>query len=132
MQEIRSFRCLDDSWDGTSLKQWIDLIWKSLGRGQMAEYSQLMMESGFENVECKKLAWPSNTWARGRVPKLLGIYFNRFLTWDLEGLSMWILTKDLEWTEEEVTVLCAKVRNDLNNHRIHAYAEVYVASIVSL
>jgi hypothetical protein len=130
--EIISFRCFDDSWDGTHLKQWLDLISKGLGRGQMAKYPQLMMESGFENVECKKLAWPTNTWARGRVKKLLGLYFNTFLTCDLEGLSMWILTKDLEWTEKEVTVLCAKVRNDLNNRRIHAYAEVYVASIVSL
>jgi hypothetical protein len=45
---------------------------------------------------------------------------------------MWILTKAFRWKKEEVMVLCAQVRNDLNNCHIHAYVDVYVVSIVSL
>ena len=45
---------------------------------------------------------------------------------------MWIFTQALGWKEEEVTVFCAKVKNDLNDRNIHAYADVYVVSIVSL
>jgi hypothetical protein len=84
-----------------------------------------MQQEGFENVKCEKFVWPTNTWAKHPSHKLLGKCFNEFLTSDLEGLSMLILRKALGWMEDEVKVLCALVRNDLNDPRIHAYADVY-------
>ena len=85
-----------------------------------------------ENVKCEKFVWPTNTWAKYPSYKLLGRCFNEFLTSDLEGLSMWIFTQALGWKEDEVTEFCAWVRNDLNDPSIHAFADVYVVSIVSL
>ena len=129
-------RCIDDSLNGTYLKEWTDLLYEGteklgLGWGHMAN-PQLMKQQGFENVKCERFRWPTNAWAKGRVYKRLGILFNEFLTSDLEGLSMWIFTKVLGWRKEQVREFCAKVKNDLNDRRIHAYADVYVVSIVSL
>jgi hypothetical protein len=127
-------RCIDDSLNGTYLKEWADLLYEGtkklgLGWGQMAN-PQLMKQQGFENVKCERFHWPTNTWAKGRVYKRLGRLFNEFLTSDLEGLSMWIFTKALGWRKEQVREFCAKVKNDLNDRHIHAYADVYVVSIV--
>jgi hypothetical protein len=128
-------RCIDDSWNGTYLKQWVDLLTKGaekfgLDWGQNAKYSQWMEQQGFENVRCKKFVWPTNTWAKHPPYQLLGKCFNEFLSSDLEGLSRLILRKALGWMEDEVKVLCAMVRKDLNDPSIRAYADVYVVSIV--
>jgi hypothetical protein len=138
MQEfIPILQCNDKSWNNTSLEEWTGLLTegtKKLGLDwrQNEKYVQWMEDQGFEKVNSKRFVWPTNTWAKDIALKRLGICFNRFLTSDLEGMSMWILTQAFGWKKEEVIVLCARVRNDLNNCRIHAYADVYVVSIVSL
>lgn len=102
----------------------------------MTDYPELMKQHGFENVKHKSFVWPINTWMTDEVTWMadevlepLGKYFSLFLSFDLEGLSMWIFTKALGWEERNVRVLCALVKKDLRDPSIHAYTNVYVISI---
>ena len=67
MQEFTyRLRCVDNSWNDTFLKKWVDLICKGAEKlglewGQTAKYPQLMKEKGFENVKCETFFWPTNS-----------------------------------------------------------------------
>lgn len=66
-------------------------------------------------------AWPTNTWPRWRHHKKLRIWDGQDLKDGLEGFSMAALTMAHGWTVDEVKVLLADVRRDLDDRDIHAY-----------
>lgn len=127
------FRCDDGSWKDSWLKYWLDLFLKGLKElgldNQMTDYPELMKQHGFENVKYKSFVWPINTWMTDEVLKPLGKYFRLFLSFDLEGLSLWIFTKALGWEERRVRILCALVTRDLRDPSIHVCTDAYVISL---
>lgn len=56
---------------------------------------------------------------------------NENITSGLQGFLMAALTRALGWQKEEVDVLAAQARNDVNNLRIHTYWPVYVVALIT-
>jgi hypothetical protein len=79
-----------------------------------------MEELGFEDVVEKIFEVPTNTWARGRKAKELGMWLNADVTGGLSA-SRPLLMKVLEWSPEKTDLVLADARNDLQNKGIHAY-----------
>jgi hypothetical protein len=50
----------------------------------------------------------------------------------LEGLSMAIFTRALEWSKEEAEVFLVDVRKDIKDTKIHCYWEMYVPNLSTL
>ncbi|KAL0933766.1 uncharacterized protein CTRU02_210565 [Colletotrichum truncatum] len=80
-----------------------------------------MKEVGFTNITTTKCIFPLNSWPKDEKLREIGKWHFVNLNLGLEGLSMALLTRALDWTKEEVLALCALVRNDLKNKNMHAY-----------
>ena len=81
----------------------------------------MMIAAGFVDVEEIHYKWPSNTWPKDKWYKELGAWNNKNITSGLQGFLMAALTRGLGWAREEVDVLAAQVRKDVNDRNIHAY-----------
>jgi hypothetical protein len=51
----------------------------------------------------------------------IGSWTNENLGPGLEGFSLGLFTRVLGWKKEEVETFLAKVRDDMNDRKIHAY-----------
>ncbi|KAI8710481.1 hypothetical protein NCS52_01565100 [Fusarium sp. LHS14.1] len=80
-----------------------------------------MAEVGFTNIVATRFKWPINRWAKDKKYKELGAWNNENTSIALESLTMAPFTRGLGWSSEEVNVFLPKVRNDLNDPKIHAY-----------
>jgi Methyltransferase domain len=83
LQDTLPLTCLDDSWNGTDVKRWVDLTLEGAARlgmdwHKVGKYKMWLEEAGFIDVQEVQLAWPSNTWARNKHHKLLGIWTNQY------------------------------------------------------
>jgi hypothetical protein len=87
-------------------------------------FKQWMEEAGFENIEIKIFAWPSNVWPKNKSLKEIGRWNEINLIQGVEGFTLALLTRVLGWSKAEVEILSAKVKNDLKNRSIHAYFEM--------
>lgn len=126
MQDVLTLICVDSSGTNTQLFRWVSLMLEAatkLGRDweKVHKYKSWMEDAGFVDVKETKLAWPTNTWPRSKHHKTLGVWTNVDLKDGLEGFSMAALTRGLGWREEEVRVLLAGVRRDLDDRNVHAY-----------
>ena len=111
--------------DDSQLLNWAHLIAKAARRmGRpidiASRYSQMLAEAGFEDIVVIEKKWPMNAWARDPKLNLLGAFNCVTLCEGLEAISMALLTHGLGWNSQEVLVLCAQVRKELNRN-IHAY-----------
>ncbi len=89
--------------------------------GTPEKYKGMLEAVGFTDVTEKVYKWPFNSWPKDPKLKELGKW--NFLNADLgvEALCMALFTRVLGWSEREVQVLCAKVRKELRDPKIHAY-----------
>ncbi|WYZ46204.1 hypothetical protein EsH8_IX_000429 [Colletotrichum jinshuiense] len=94
--------------------------------GGAKDYKRQMRDAGFVNVEEVVFKWPQNRWAKHPWHKELGTWAHENITMGLEGISLGVFTRALGWSKENVDVLLAEVRNDMNNTAIHAYWPIYV------
>ncbi|KJK67812.1 Methyltransferase domain protein [Aspergillus parasiticus SU-1] len=90
------------------------------------EAKEKMIKAGFVDVQEHRFKCPVGPWAKDPRLKVLGKY-NR-LQWEMgiEGWSMMLLTRFLNWTRQEVEVYLARMRQGLRDPSIHAYQEKYV------
>ncbi|CAK7219015.1 hypothetical protein SBRCBS47491_003702 [Sporothrix bragantina] len=88
-------------------------------------YAKMMENAGFVDIVFGKYKWPTNPWPRDRKMKTLGHWTLANVEPGLEGLFLALLTRGLNMTAEETTVLCAAARKDLRNPSIHAYWPAY-------
>ena len=88
---------------------------------ELDELKNIMTEAGFEDVVEVKYKWPSNSWPKDAKHKEIGIWNNENITTGLQGFLMAALTRALGWKKEEVDVLAAQARKDVNDRTIHAY-----------
>jgi hypothetical protein len=85
-----------------------------------AHYKRWMEEIGFEEVVEKHFYWPTNTWAKGRYFKQLGMYVQEDLLIGLEGMSLKVMGV-IGWSAEQVWPFLEEVRKDIKDTSIHAY-----------
>ncbi|KAI9651568.1 MAG: hypothetical protein M1829_002688 [Trizodia sp. TS-e1964] len=79
-----------------------------------------MMDVGFTNIVEHKFKLPLGPWAKDKKLKTLGSWNMLFMIDSLEAVTVFIFTNVLKWKLEEVTVLLAKVRNDIVLKHVHA------------
>ncbi len=140
------FQSVDDTLEGTAMKKWNDVMLegttastqtrlrpstnisgtpgvKRIGRDPMAavHLHEQMADAGFTNITEKKIAVPINSWAKGRDQKIIGTLQMMSLLEVAHGITMTVFTKAMGWSVEEVEVLLAQVRKDLQDKRIHAF-----------
>ncbi|WQF86004.1 Putative S-adenosyl-L-methionine-dependent methyltransferase superfamily [Colletotrichum destructivum] len=124
--------CDDDSVPkDSSLWQWHTLLQEAaekIGRPLegLGKETEAMKDAGFVDITRKDFVWPLNSWPADPHLKELGDWHRANLDMGIEGLSMGLLTRVLDWTREEVLALCAGVRRDLRNRRMHAYWKIHV------
>lgn len=80
--------------------------------------------AGFVNVHQKNYKWPIGPWPRDKQLKEAGMVNLQHWTSGMEGWCMWLLTKvgaPHPWSQEEVQVYVAKLRNELMKPRFHIW-----------
>lgn len=86
-----------------------------------------MEKAGFIDIHEKVDKLPIGPWPQDRTLEEAGrLHFHQWTT-GLEGWAMYLLTKHgypQPWSKEEVHVLVAKVRAEMQDSRIHAYQYV--------
>ncbi|KAI8249783.1 putative methyltransferase tdiE [Colletotrichum sp. SAR 10_98] len=85
------------------------------------QFPQFLEEAGFENVTVTKCKHPLNDWPKDPKWKEVGGWVQESLFPGLEGLSLGLFTRVLDWTRDETLVFCAQVRNDVKNTKLHGY-----------
>lgn len=85
-----------------------------------------LRDAGFQNVVHHRYKIPVGPWAKDTSQKELGLYHLSQSLDGLEASSLRLLTKELGWQREEVTVLCAKVRADLKSKAAHRITDYHV------
>lgn len=83
-----------------------------------------MEKAGFVDIHEKMYKWPIGPWPKDSVLKEAGrLHYHQWAS-GMEGWIMYFLTKwgtPKPWTKEEVQVLVAKVRTEIQNPRYHTY-----------
>jgi hypothetical protein len=108
-----------------NLLLWTSLIVeaaKKLGRvwENTRYYKQYFEEAGFVNVIEREFYWPAGHWPKGDYYKSLASYFVEDIKRGIEAITMKLLPV-LGWSPDEIQVLIAKAKLDMDNPEIHAY-----------
>ncbi|KAM0272517.1 hypothetical protein ACHAQH_008699, partial [Verticillium albo-atrum] len=116
----------------SALVRWCNLLVQAganLGRpvDQVYNYSTIMRKVGFVDCVDRDFKWPTNTWPKDKRYKEMGMWSLAALDGGLEGLSMALFTRGLNWTMEETLAFCIDVRKEMRNPRIHAYWPIHVS-----
>lgn len=85
------------------------------------QYRKYLADAGFVDIVEVRRKWPTNQWPRDKRFKELGALTYGNIGAGLEGLSIAHFTRGLGWTKEETLMMCANVRAELRNLRVHAY-----------
>jgi hypothetical protein len=85
------------------------------------KWKEWFQDAGFELVTQKVYKIPSNPWAKDKTYRIIGAFEQENFIRGLEGMSLRIFEKGLGWSALETSVFCAKVRDDIQNRRYHAY-----------
>ncbi|KAI8411490.1 hypothetical protein FOFC_08084 [Fusarium oxysporum] len=135
--ELQDGDAVMESDDGTltkehALSKWCNLLREAsdkLGRPCIPtkELRNIMDKVGFTNIVETRFKWPSNCWPKDKKYKELGAWNNENTRLVLESVTFAPLTRGLDWTIEEVNVLLAGVRKELNDPNIHAYWPMYAS-----
>lgn len=124
------FQCIDDSWEGTALKNLCRLLMDgsaALGKDwhRVPKYKEYLEELGFVDVKEHTFSCPIGPWARDEKNKTLGVWGRANVLQSLQGLSMAVMTRGLRMTPQEIERLLVDVRKDLNKNgreSLHVYA----------
>lgn len=94
-----------------------------LGRHFMAFeiMSECMADVGFTDMADRRFKWPTNRWPRDKRHKELAAWNNENSSVALESVTPAPFTRAHGWMREEVTVMLADVRKNLNDADIHAH-----------
>ncbi|KAI9151561.1 putative methyltransferase tdiE [Paramyrothecium foliicola] len=83
-------------------------------------------DRGFDNVTQEIFKLPCTPWAKDKRLKLLGMWEQHNLLNNLEGMTMRLFQKGLNWTEDEIIVFSALLRKELKDLSLHSYWPYYV------
>ncbi|KAL8766184.1 MAG: hypothetical protein Q9209_006949 [Squamulea sp. 1 TL-2023] len=85
------------------------------------DYLGWFEKAGFTNIRQVVFKSPTNPWPKNKLLKEAGKFQLLAHIEGLEGVSLGLLTRGLDWTAEEVKVLIAKCRPELKDRSIHSY-----------
>lgn len=91
---------------------------------RVTEYKYWLEEAGFAEIRETIHKRPTSTWPKNKLLKEVGKFQLLNYTEGLEGLSVGLFTRVLQWQPVEVQVLVAKVKAELKNKSIHSYQNV--------
>jgi len=97
-----------------------------MGREPLAalHLNRWLTEAGFVNITEKRIAVPTNPWAKGDEQKIIGALQMANMLDVIHGITMNVFTKALGWTTAEIEVLLAQVRKDMQDRKIHSFLAV--------
>lgn len=78
-------------------------------------------KAGFVDIQQYHLKSPSNPWPKDKLLKEVGKFQLLAHLEGLEGVSMGLLCRGLDWKADEVKVFMAKIRPEVRNRAIHSY-----------
>ncbi|KAH7183588.1 S-adenosyl-L-methionine-dependent methyltransferase [Fusarium flagelliforme] len=84
-------------------------------------FKDILSEAGFTEIVDMRFKWPINHWPKDKKYKELGVWHHENAASALESVTMAPITRAFEWTVDEVQVLLASVRKELNDPKIHGY-----------
>lgn len=125
-------RCDDGTLsDSTPIKQWSDHMLQASYNLQRPldsaqSYAKQLAEAGFVNIVERKFKWPQNAWPKDPRHKEIGLWAMENIVGGLQGLSMALFTRGLNWSAEELEVFLTGVRKDMKDRKIHVYYDIYV------
>ncbi|KAK2790791.1 hypothetical protein FQN53_008614 [Emmonsiellopsis sp. PD_33] len=125
-----TYHCDDGSMDNTTLAQWgadLPRAGRLLGRDPCPgiNLEKWVREAGFTQIVHKEYIMPLGPWPKDKHLKLLGAYNHMMVSQGVEAFTLRLFIKVLGWSHEEVQVLLAKVRRDLERKGIHIYTKVH-------
>ena len=85
------------------------------------EYMAMFELAGFVDVRQVILKSPTNPWPKDKYLKEVGKFQMLAHLEGLEGISIGLMTRGLKWKPEEVKILIAKLRGELQDRNIHSY-----------
>lgn len=125
-----TIRSDDSSVDNTTLKSWGDTLpqaGRAMGREPCPgpKLEEGIRNAGFTNIVVKVYKLPIGPWAKDPDFKLVGAYYHVTVAQGVEAFSLRLYLNVLKWNYDELQVLMAKVKKDLNTRSIHAYSTMY-------
>ena len=130
METPLPLQCDDGTLEGTALQRWSESMQKlgeAIGCGfeNPWHYRQWIEETGFVDLQQHIHRYAINPWPKDKKMKRVGLWEQAVFTEGLEGFSVKLYVSMLGWTEQEVEVLLAQVRQDITNRKIHAYLSAH-------
>ncbi|KAL8734857.1 MAG: hypothetical protein Q9166_001209 [cf. Caloplaca sp. 2 TL-2023] len=86
-----------------------------------------MRDAGFANIHAEKFVWPVGSWPKDKHLKEVGAWNFLQIMEGLEAFTFALFTRQLGMSKEEVEVICAKIRSEIKNPKIHAMFYLHVA-----
>ncbi|KAK8180508.1 SAM dependent methyltransferase [Phyllosticta capitalensis] len=90
------------------------------------EAASQISAAGFIDVVEKRWKWPIGGWVDEARLRELGVWNRLHWHQGIEGWAMFLLTRGLNWSRDEVRVFLAKMRRMLRDRRVHAHQDVSV------
>ncbi|KAF4927984.1 Secondary metabolism regulator laeA [Colletotrichum viniferum] len=88
-------------------------------------FDDIMRKVGFEGVRKTRIRFPMSPWPKDPKLKEMGLWTQASLLPGIEGMSLALMTREMGWSTEETLILCAEVRKELKDPKIHAYWNGY-------
>ncbi len=110
-----------------AIQQWCELMNEGALKGGInlhvsgAQIKEAMEEAGFKNIKIIDYKLPIGLWPADARLREAGKYALGAMFYGLQGISLAIFTRFLEWSVEEMEVLLAKVRQEWRQRRVHSY-----------
>ncbi|KAF4539421.1 Methyltransferase type 11 [Lasiodiplodia theobromae] len=89
-------------------------------------YKHFLEDAGYVNVEQRLFKMPSSEWPKDKRLKTIGALERLNVVEGGEAFLVRGVTKQLGMTREQMEVLLARMRKELNSNRIHAWVPFYV------
>lgn len=120
----------DGTLDGITLQSWGDTLpqaGRAIGREPCPgpKLEEWVRNAGFMNIVSEVYKLPIGPWAKDPQFKLVGAYYHVSVFQGVEAFSLRLYLNILKWGDDELQVLMAKVRKDLNTRSIHSYSTMY-------
>lgn len=111
--------------DGSSTHTWLTEFRRlsaPLGFDIAPSLPDILKGAGFQDVAYTQKIVPLGTWPKDPALKEIGRWFRvQFLDMALEAYTLALFTRAGNWSNEEVQVLLALVREELKSNKVHVY-----------
>lgn len=87
-------------------------------------FGETLRSRGFVNCKQENVMWAVGGWPKGKLEKEIGRFTRKNILQGLEGISMALLTKHLQWSRERVEMMLVDVRKELKDPKLHFYIQM--------